>query len=69
MMAAKKLARVLKQCVACGCCVKECAFEAIGVNNGVAALVDEGKCKGCGKCQKVCPAGVIEMVQREGAGA
>ncbi len=65
-MATKKVAQVHPQCVACGCCVKVCAFGAIAVVNGLCARVDERQCKGCGKCAKACPADVIEMTIREG---
>ena len=50
-----------KDCVACGCCVKVCPMDAIGVYRGLYAQVDEAKCVGCGKCAKECPATVIEI--------
>lgn len=60
----KKMARVGKECVACGCCEKECPLGAIAVKKGVLAEVDKSRCVGCGKCAKICPASVIEMVER-----
>ncbi len=56
-----KKARVGKECVACGCCVKVCPRGAISVPYGVSAQVDEEKCVGCGRCGKVCPADVIRI--------
>lgn len=56
-----KTARIDKDCVACGICVRTCPLLAIAVYKGVAAVVDENKCIGCGKCAKDCPAGVITI--------
>ena len=48
-------------CVACGCCIKACPFNAITVKNGCFAKVDLLKCVGCGLCSKICPACVITI--------
>ncbi len=61
----RKTACVGKDCVACGCCVKECPFSAISIFKGVHAVVND-KCIGCGKCAKACPAGIIEIKAKEG---
>lgn len=66
MRPSKKLVVVSKECVACGCCQKECPLGAISVFKGLYALVDPNKCIGCGKCAKVCPASVISIVERKG---
>lgn len=68
MALSKRLARVGRECVACGTCVKVCPRTAIRVASGVTARVDGALCVGCGRCAKVCPADVIDMVER-GAGA
>lgn len=68
MARSKRLARVGRECVACGTCVKVCPRTAIRVASGVTARVDGALCVGCGRCAKVCPADVIDMVER-GAGA
>ena len=45
-------------CIGCAKCEKTCKFDAIHVNNNVAA-VDYEKCKNCGMCMGVCPTGSI----------
>ena len=64
----KRIARVGRECVACGCCVKVCPKGAISIVRGVVARVEEGKCVGCGKCAGVCPAAVITMEERGAQG-
>lgn len=48
-------------CLGFGSCKNVCEHDAISIINGV-AVVDGNKCIGCGKCAKICPLGVIEMV-------
>lgn len=48
-------------CLGYGSCVKECPFDAIHLENGI-AVVDKDKCKACGKCVTVCPKHIIEMI-------
>ncbi len=62
---AKRVARIGRECVACGCCALVCPKQAIIIYRGVSAQVDGEKCIGCGRCEKACPAGVIFMEQRE----
>lgn len=50
-----------KDCVACGCCLRNCPKDAISIPKGIYAVVDYGKCVGCGICAKVCPASIIRM--------
>lgn len=50
-------------CVGGGSCEKVCPFDAIHVKNGV-AVVDEDKCKACGKCIEVCGQNVIELIPK-----
>ncbi|MGI6014292.1 MAG: 4Fe-4S binding protein [Oscillospiraceae bacterium] len=64
---AMKIARVGRECVACGCCVKVCPRNAIQIHLGAIAQVDSEKCVGCGKCEKVCPAAIITISEREAA--
>lgn len=47
-------------CLGMGTCEKVCPFDAIHVKNGV-AVVDEEKCKACGKCVDVCPRHIIAL--------
>lgn len=48
-------------CDGLGDCVRECEQNAISIINGV-AVVDPAKCKGCGKCAKVCPNKLIVVI-------
>lgn len=64
-MSVQIIAGVGADCVACGNCSKHCPFEAIAVNKGLCAEVNESKCKGCGKCRDACPADVISYERRE----
>lgn len=64
MKRSPKLARVGKECVACGCCEAVCPKQAIHIASGVIAQVKEELCIGCGKCAKICPAAVITIVER-----
>lgn len=59
-----KIAVVDKACVACGNCAKYCRIQAITIDRGIRAVVDESACVGCGRCEQVCPAGTISIVAR-----
>lgn len=48
-------------CIGLGTCVRACPFDAIVVEDGVAA-VDYSKCKGCGICVSACPKGIIRLI-------
>lgn len=48
-------------CMGYGSCVKACEFDAIHIVDGI-AVVDEEKCKACGKCVATCPKHLIELV-------
>lgn len=45
-------------CIGCGKCEKECAYEAITIENNL-AFIDSDKCKLCRKCVAVCPTNSI----------
>ena len=49
-MAKRKAVVSVRECVACGCCVKVCPRNAITVPKGISAEIDESLCVGCGKC-------------------
>ena len=62
----KRKAKVnIRDCVACGCCIKVCPKNAISVPRGVYAVIDSALCVGCGKCAKECPASVIDLEVEE----
>ncbi len=49
-------------CIACGeRCQSSCPIDAITMNEKGEPIIDYGKCIGCVKCIKVCPAQAIEM--------
>ncbi|MBP2635402.1 MAG: periplasmic polyferredoxin [Firmicutes bacterium] len=43
----------------CMVCVTACPYQAITLDNQKHPVVDSQKCKGCGMCEKVCPALVM----------
>lgn len=51
-------------CMGLGSCVKECEFDAIHIVDGI-AVVDKEKCVACGKCVKICPKAVIDIIPYE----
>ncbi len=51
----------ITECVACGCCMKVCPRNAIGIPKGVYAKINRDLCVGCGKCASECPASVITL--------
>ena len=57
-MIKRKAAVSIRECVACGCCIKVCPRQAITVLNGIYAQIDKNL---CGACAKECPASIITM--------
>ena len=48
-------------CVGMGSCVRECPFDAIVMDNGVAKIL-QAKCTACAKCVVICPKKIIKLV-------
>ncbi len=51
-------------CIGLGSCAKACNFDAIRIENGVAA-VDYNKCTACGMCVDTCPKKIIKLIPFE----
>ena len=60
-MTKRKAVVSIRECVACGCCIKVCPKNAIAVPRGIYAEINEDLCVGCGKCAKECPASAITL--------
>ena len=52
-------------CNACGICEQRCQVGAIVVGRTGVAVVDPGRCIGCGQCVSVCPAKALGLVEKE----
>ena len=53
------------ECTGCGTCADErCPVKAIEIKDDT-AIVDAANCIGCGLCVTGCPAGAVELLQRE----
>ncbi|MEY8338361.1 4Fe-4S binding protein [Lachnospiraceae bacterium 62-35] len=60
-MIKRKAAVNIRECVACGCCIKVCPKGAIAIPKGIYAEINQDLCVGCGRCVKECPASVITL--------
>ena len=50
-------------CLGFGDCVKECLTSALHVENFIVE-VNESMCIGCGKCTKICPRNVLQLIPK-----
>lgn len=48
-------------CMGLGSCVTVCEFDAIHIVDGI-AVADKEKCVACGKCAKICPKTLIDLI-------
>ena len=53
-----------KRCVGCGICQKNCAHDAITIENKKASI-DHSKCVGCGRCLGMCPVDAVKPAHDE----
>jgi Pyruvate/2-oxoacid:ferredoxin oxidoreductase delta subunit len=51
-------------CVACGTCEERCPMDAVAVNGGDFAAVNEDVCIGCGVCTPTCPTDAVDLALR-----
>lgn len=52
-------------CLGFGDCVLVCPFGAIAMGPQGLPVIDENRCKACGKCVQACPRKIIELIPRE----
>lgn len=57
-----------KTCIAfaargCNICVEACPYKAIQLNSYGHPVVDNSKCNGCGKCEKLCPSLILRSYE------
>lgn len=57
------VAEVNAECNGCGlCATTHCKFNAIAMSDdGMTAVIDDGKCMGCGVCESVCPVEALHL--------
>lgn len=55
-------------CARCTNCERACPFKAIRVDVHVGVSVNEGHCKGCGRCEAVCRANVLKVFPKDKEG-
>ena len=64
MAKSKRYARVGRECVACGSCLKVCEAGAMSEDESHKAVIDPGRCTDCGCCVQACKLRAI--VKRKG---
>ena len=45
---------------ACTKCKEACPYDAISLAEGKFPVIDDDKCNGCGVCENICPANVLQ---------
>ncbi|MCP4717337.1 MAG: 4Fe-4S dicluster domain-containing protein, partial [Deltaproteobacteria bacterium] len=57
-----KARQIKGKCISCGArCQIACPVDAVEMDDAEMPIIEEGKCIGCKKCIKVCPAEAIEI--------
>lgn len=52
---------ITDECIRCGKCVKKCSHGTLKLGEKVAEVADLSLCKGCKKCETVCPKNAIQV--------
>lgn len=52
---------ITDECIRCGKCVKKCNHGTLRLGEKVAEVADLSLCKGCKKCETVCPKNAIQV--------
>ncbi|MEW6076837.1 MAG: 4Fe-4S binding protein [Thermodesulfobacteriota bacterium] len=53
---------VTDRCVGCGACARDICFVKAITMEGGRAVIDQEECRGCGRCESVCPQKAIRVV-------
>ncbi len=51
----------VSRCNGCGECIAQCPADALGWQDGRAALIHPENCRYCATCETICPVGAIEL--------
>ncbi len=53
-----------EKCTSCGVCVRACPYDAISLDQGKKAIVDDRKCDNCGLCVSICPFDAMKLEKK-----
>lgn len=52
---------ITDECIRCGKCIKKCNHGTLKLGEKMAEVADLSLCKGCKKCETVCPKNAIQV--------